>query len=61
MTKSILQSKINAVKARIEQIKESTLFTESDRKQLLEANQKELDKLETDLAKEMEVTNPEIL
>lgn len=61
MTKSILQSKINAVKARIEQIKESTLFTESDRKQLLEANQKELDQLETDLAKEMEVTNPEIL
>lgn len=61
MTKSILQSKINAVKARIEQIKESSLFTDSDRKQLLEVNQLELDKLEAELAKEMEVNNPEIL
>ena len=61
MTKSILQSKINAVKARIEQIKESSLFTDSDRKQLLEVNQLELDKLEAELAKEMEVNNPEVL
>lgn len=61
MTRPIIQSKINAVKARIEQIKVSLLFTESDRIQLLEVNQKELDKLEDDLSKLIEVNNPEIL
>ena len=61
MTRPIIQSKINAVKVRIEQIKVSLLFTESDRIQLLEVNQKELDQLEDDLSKLIEVNNPEIL
>lgn len=58
---TFIKSRINVVKARIEQIKDSDLFTEEQKETLIKANQKELDLLETQLAKNIEVINPEIL
>ena len=61
MNKVMIQSKINVVEAHIQQIKDSDLFTEEQKETLIKANQKELDLLETQLAKNIEVINPEIL
>lgn len=59
--KIFIQSKINLVKARIQQIKESDLFSESERETLIEYNESELLYFEEELAKITEVNNPEIL
>ncbi len=56
-----LQSKINVVKARIEQIKESDLFNETQKEILIEHNDAELMYYQSELAKQIEVVNPEIL
>ena len=61
MNKVMIQSKINIVEARIQQIKDSDLFTDEQKETLIKTNQKELDLLETQLAKYIEVINPEIL
>jgi hypothetical protein len=58
---TFIKSRINVVKARIEQIKESDLFTEEQREVLLEHNETELMFYEQELAKNTEVINPEIL
>ena len=57
----MIQSKINVVEARIQQIQDSDLFTDEQKETLIKTNQKELDLLETQLAKQIEVVNPEIL
>ncbi|MQP63378.1 hypothetical protein GFJ99_11795 [Flavobacterium sp. LMO6] len=61
MTKEIIKSKINAVEARIQQIKESDLFTPAQKEKLVSVNEKELNQLETQLALQIEVINPESL
>ena len=61
MNKVMIQSKINVVEARIRQIQESDLFTDEQREKLIHVNNKELQDLETRLAKDIEVVNPEIL
>lgn len=57
----MIKSKINVVEARIRQIQESDLFTDEQREKLIHVNNKELQDLETRLAKDIEVVNPEIL
>jgi hypothetical protein len=61
MNKEMIKSKINVVEARIRQIQESDLFTDEQREKLIHVNNKELQDLETQLAKDIEVVNPEIL
>lgn len=61
MNKEMIKSKINVVEARIRQIQESDLFTDEQREKLIHVNNKELQDLETQLAKNIEVVNPEIL
>jgi hypothetical protein len=61
MNKEMIQSKINVVEARIQQIKDSELFTQDQKQALIKANKIELHILETQLAKDIKVVNPEIL
>ncbi|HBK83835.1 MAG TPA: hypothetical protein DDZ41_09630 [Flavobacterium sp.] len=61
MNREILKSKINVVEARIQQIKNSELFTNEQKEILIQANEKELHSLETECAKNIEVINPIIL
>lgn len=58
---TFIKSRINVVKARIEQIKESDLFSQEQKDVLVEHNESELSFYEQELAKNMEVVNPEIL
>lgn len=58
---NILQSKINQVTARIKQITDSDLFSNTEKEHLIKINQKELDALEMTRAKEMVVNNSEII
>ncbi|MFY0481424.1 hypothetical protein ACI6PS_02365 [Flavobacterium sp. PLA-1-15] len=53
-----LQSKINAAEARIQQLKDSELFTEADRQKLLPKAELELEQLLLQKA-DIEVNNPE--
>ena len=57
----MIKYKINVVEARILQIQESDLFTDEQREKLIHVNNKELQDLENQLAKDIEVVNPEIL
>ena len=61
MNKEMIKYKINVVEARILQIQESDLFTDEQREKLIHVNNKELQDLENQLAKDIEVVNPEIL
>lgn len=58
---TFIKSRINVVKARIEQIKKSDLFSQEQKEVLVEHNESELSFYEQELAKNMEVVNPEIL
>lgn len=61
MTTKELQSNINIVKARITQFKNSELHTDEEKEKLIEKENKELEKLELELAKNIEVNSPELL
>ncbi|WP_339834955.1 hypothetical protein [uncultured Flavobacterium sp.] len=54
-----IQSQINAQEARINQFKSSELFSEEKNVKILNQMQSHLEKLQLDIAKEIEVTNPE--
>ncbi|WP_417237238.1 MULTISPECIES: hypothetical protein [Flavobacteriaceae] len=47
-----LQSKINIVRSRIKQIRDSDLFSETEKEQLIKTNNSELDMYQSELAKQ---------
>jgi hypothetical protein len=61
MNIDIIKSKINVVEARIQQIKDSDMFTKVEKEVLLDFNESELNFYSSELAKNIEVVNPEIL
>lgn len=59
--KKYLQSQINIVEARLQQYKESDLYTDEEKKKLINQQDKELEKLQSELAKLIDVETPEQL
>jgi len=59
--KSLIQSKINQVEARIQQYKDSELFSEVEKDKEINKLNEELEKLQLEFAKEIEVNNSEEL
>ena len=59
--KSLIQSKINQVEARIQQYKDSELFSEVEKDKEINKLNEELEKLQLEFAKEIEVINSEEL
>mgnify|MGYP003538948216 CR=1 FL=1 len=57
--KSLIQSKINQIEARIQQYKDSELFSEVEKDKEINKLNEELEKLQIEFAKEIEVNNPE--
>lgn len=59
--KALIQSKINQVEARIQQYKDSELFSSAEKEKEISKLEIELEKLQLELAKEIEVNNHEDL
>ena len=59
--KSLIQSKINQVEARIQQYKDSELFSEVEKDKEINKLNEEREKLQLEFAKEIEVNNSEEL
>ena len=55
--KALIQSQINQVEARIQQYKDSELFNSEEKEKQISKLEAELEKLQLDLAKEIEVNN----
>ena len=58
---SLIQSQINQVEARIQQYKDSELFYETEKEKEIKKLEAELEKLQLERAKEIEVINSEEL
>ena len=58
---SLIQSQINQVEARIQQYKDSELFFETEKEKEIKKLEAELEKLQLERAKEIEVINSEEL
>ena len=58
---SLIQSQINQVEARIQQYKDSELFSETEKEKEIKKLEVELEKLQLERAKEIEVNNSEEL
>ena len=58
---SLIQSQINQVEARIQQYKDSELFSETEKEKEIKKLAAELEKLQLERAKEIEVINSEEL
>ena len=58
---SLIQSQINQVEARIQQYKDSELFSETEKEKEIKKLEVELEKLQLERAKEIEVINSEEL
>lgn len=56
-----IQSKINECLARIKQYEDSEFFTPNEKERLVRKEQMQLEKLQTELAKNLDVNDPEIL
>lgn len=61
MTTKELQSNINIVKARITQFRNSELYSDEEKERLIDKENKVLEKLEQELAKNIDVISPELL
>lgn len=61
MNIDIIKSRINVVEARIQQIKDSDMFTKVEKEVLLDFNESQLNFYSSELAKNIKVVNPEIL
>lgn len=57
--KALIQSQINQVEARIQQYKESELFSDTEKEREIKKLEAELEKLQIERAKEIEVNNSE--
>lgn len=55
--KELIQSKINQVEARIQQYKNSELFSSAEKEKEISKLEIELEQLQLELAKEIEVNN----
>lgn len=58
---SLIQSQINQVEARIQQYKDSELFSDTEKEKEIKKLEVELEKLQLERAKEIEVNNSEEL